>query len=463
MLLALALLTADDVTAPLSGDPVAYSMPAGARHNDDFTVRIRRPGGAWIDIFEQDVIVDLDAPQHASMVRFDMDAPVEVEVRRNSGDASRIAVRPLRAGVVASLQDGVARFTLARPAKISVEFDGDRLHNLHLFAGARPVVASPTRVATKVVRFGPGIHTPPDQPGAVFSFPSHTMVLLDPEAVLRGKIVLDRVSDVHILGRGIIDQPERGFEITYSTDITIDGPTVVNPKHYTLLCGQSDHITIRDLNSFSAAPWSDGLDLMSCSDVTVDNVFLRTSDDSIAIYGHRWGFRGDARNVTVSNAILWADVAHPINIGLHGGGDSAPETIENIAFRRIDVLEHDEDDPEYRGVMAISDSDANLVRQVSFDDVAVEHVQEGSLVNLRVMFNAKYSLSPGRGIQDVSFRNIRVTASNLSPSMIAGYDQARSVRGISIEGLTIGGKRVTSLEAADLIVGPFAERVTLRH
>lgn len=463
IVLALTLLAGTGAVAPPRKDPAAYPVPAGMRHNDDFTVRIRRPGGAWIDVFEHDVVVDLDTLQHASMVRFDMASPVEVEVRRNNGDARRVVVRPARADVAATLHDGVARFTLVRPAKLSVEFDGDRLHNLHVFAGARPASTPPTRAATTVIRFGPGIHTPPDQPGAVFSFPSHTMVLLDPGAVLRGKIVLDRVRDVHILGRGIIDQPERGFEITYSSDITIDGPTVVNPKHYTLFCGQSDHITVRDLNSFSAAPWSDGLDMMSCSDVTVENVFLRTSDDSIAIYGHRWGFHGDARNIAVTDAILWADVAHPINIGLHGGGDSTPETIENIAFRRIDVLEHDEDDPEYRGVMAISDGDANLVRHVSFDDVAVEHVQEGSLLNLRVMFNAKYSLSPGRGIEDVSFRNIRVTASTLSPSMIAGYDQARSVRGVSIDGLTIDGKRVTTPESADLIMGPFAEQATLRR
>jgi len=442
--------------------PIAYPAGAGLRHNDDFTVRIRSPGGEWVDVFEQDILVDLDAPQHATLVRFDMDGPVEVEVRRNNGDVRNVVVRPSRAGVAARLEGNVARFLLPRPAKLSVEFDGDRLHNLHLFASARTRVdAPPGRPPANIVRFGPGVHLPPDQPGAVFAFPSHTTVLLDSGAVLRGKIVLDRVSDVQILGHGILDQPERGFEITYSHDITIDGPTVVNPKHYTVLCGQSDHLVIRDLNSFSAAPWSDGIDMMSCSDVQIDNVFLRTSDDSIAIYGHRWGFTGDARNVAVRNAVLWADVAHPINIGLHGGGDAAPEVIENLRFEHIDVLEHDEDDPEYRGVMAISDGDSNLVRHLRFDDVAVEHVQEGSLFNLRVLFNSKYSLSPGRGIEDITFRNIRVSAIGLSPSTIAGYDAGRRVRDVRIQGVMIGGRRVTAPAEAGLQIGPFADGVVL--
>ena len=463
ILLAIGLLAGAAQVAVPASDPVAYPVAGGVRHNDDFTVRVRRPGGRWIDLFEHDVVVDLDAPQHASMVRFDMAGPVELEVRRNNGDVRDVIVRPSRAGIAARLDGNVAHFTLARPAKLSIEFDGDRLHNLHLLAGAPPAAVTPNRPAADIVRFGPGLHVPPDQPGAVFAFPSHTTVILDPGAVLRGKIVLDRVSDVRILGRGIIDQPERGFEITHSRDITIDGPTVINPKHYTVFCGQSDHVAIRDLNTFSAAPWSDGIDMMSCSDVSVDDVFLRTSDDSIAIYGHRWGFRGDARNVTVRDAILWADVAHPINIGLHGGGDGAPEVIENLAFRRIDVLEHDEDDPEYRGVMAISDGDGNLVRHVSFDDVAVEHVQEGSLLNLRVLFNAKYSLSPGRGIEDVAFRNIRVAATGLSPSIVAGYDARRTVRGVTIEGLTIGGRATTGAAAIDLLTGPFADAVVIRR
>ncbi|WP_211253740.1 hypothetical protein [Flavobacterium daejeonense] len=51
---------------------------------------------------------------------------------------------------------------------------------------------------------------------------------------------------------------------------------------------------------------------MSCSDVEIDNVFMRNSDDCITIYGHRWDFYGDARNYFIHNAVLWADVAYLI-------------------------------------------------------------------------------------------------------------------------------------------------------
>ncbi len=442
--------------------PVVPPSIAGMPHNDDFTVRVREPGGRWQDLFEHAVMVDLDAPQRASMAQFEMAGPVEVEVRRNNGDTRTVRVRPDRAGIVAKLEDGVARFTLVRPTKVSVEFDGDRLHNLHLFA--RSVDGNvPDRAAPGVIWFGPGVHRPPDQPGAVFSFPSDSVVYLAPGAVLRGKIVLDRVSNVRISGRGIIDQVERGFEITYSRNVSIDGPTVINPRHYTVFCGQSQGLRITDLATFSAAPWSDGLDLMSCSDVRISDVFLRTSDDSIAIYGHRWGFSGDARDFDVRDAVLWADVAHPINIGLHGGGRDAPETIERIAFRRIDILEHDEDDHDYQGALAISAGDDNLVRDVLFEDVRIDRLQEGSLFNFRVLFNKKYSLSPGRGVANVVLRDVRAAGGPLNSSIVAGHDASRTVSGVVIEGLTIAGRPIGSAAAADLTVGPFANPVVFRR
>jgi hypothetical protein len=152
------------VPAGAATGPQAYPAPGGMRHNDDFTVRVRSSGADWVDLFEHDVIVDLDAPQHATMVQFDMDGPVEVEVRRNNGDVHSVVARPARAGVVPVLAGNVARFRLTRPAKLSIEFDGDRLHNLHLFASAAG--AAPTVPAGRsVVRFAPGFMFHPISPG----------------------------------------------------------------------------------------------------------------------------------------------------------------------------------------------------------------------------------------------------------------------------------------------------------
>ena len=45
-------------------------LQTGMSHNDDYTVRVRVPGGDWKDLFEYNVQVDMDRVQDASMVQF---------------------------------------------------------------------------------------------------------------------------------------------------------------------------------------------------------------------------------------------------------------------------------------------------------------------------------------------------------------------------------------------------------
>ncbi|UIJ47193.1 glycosyl hydrolase family 28 protein [Sphingomonas cannabina] len=455
LLLALAALPASAQSQTLR----IHAPPAGKAFwthlNDDFTVRVRVPGGEWQDLYEYDVKVDLDRPQDASMVAFDMAGPVEVSVKKNNGDVRRVEVRPTSAGVKARLVGNTAYFRLDRPAKLSIEFDGDRLHNLHLFADApEPELPPP---GPGVVYFGPGVHPLPEGQKS-FRIPSNTTVVVAGGALVQGNIEIRDAENVRVIGHGIIDRPEQGITIANSRNVTIDGPIFIDPNHYTVACGQSSNVTVRDVKSFSASSWSDGLDFMSCSDVRIDGVFMRNSDDTIAVYGSRWDYRGDARNYLVTNSILWADIAHPINIGLHGNAE-APEVLENLVFRNIDVLGHDEDDRNYQGVMAISNSDNNLVRNVRFEDIRIDSIEEGMLFNLRVLFNPKYSHAPGRGIEDVTIRNVGFKGGDINRPVIAGYSADRIVRGVTIENVTVGG---APLRRSDIDVGQFVEGLTVK-
>ena len=42
-------------------------LATGMPHNDDYTVRVRVPGGEWKDLFEYNVQVDMDKVQDASI------------------------------------------------------------------------------------------------------------------------------------------------------------------------------------------------------------------------------------------------------------------------------------------------------------------------------------------------------------------------------------------------------------
>lgn len=450
------LLTAQELVTYPAPQSIIYTQ-----HNDDYTVKVRKPGGEWIDLFEYNVKVNLDKVQDASMAYFDFSGKVDVYIRKNNGDVQSVQVRPLSCNIKPLINKNVITFTLSNPKKLSVEFNGDKLHNLHLFANAiekeRPNPNDPN-----VMYFGPGIHSPKDTPGDVYKIPSGKTVYIAGGAVVRAKFVCDRVENVRIIGRGIIDQPQRGVEITHAKNVEIEGIIVVNPKHYTIYGGQSSNLLIRNLKSFSCGGWTDGIDLMSCSDVKIDDVFMRNSDDCIAIYGHRWDFYENARNYTISNATLWADIAHPATIGLHGNTETAGDTIENITFKNIDILEHDEDDTDYQGCMAINAGDFNLVRNVRYEDMRIEDFEEGQLLNLRIINNKKYNTGPGRAIEHIYFKNIHYNGTSEAVSTISGLDKTHTVNDITFDNLILNGKKVRNAAEANIRIGGFVRDVKFR-
>ena len=435
-------------------------LKTGMPHNDDYTVRVRTQGGEWKDLYEYKVQVDMDKVQDASMVQFDMGSPVEVMVKKNDGTIREVDIRPRANNIHYVQHKNVITFTLDKPQYLSVEFNGDRLHNLHLFANPLEEEVY-FKEGTGIMYFGPGVHRPQDLPNNQIKIPSNTTVYLAPGAVIKAKLLVDKVENVRIVGRGILDHPIRGIEITDSQNVLVDGITVVNPEHYTVFGGGSTGVTIKNLKSFSCKGLSDGIDMMCCRDVLVDNVFMRNSDDCIALYNHRWNWWGGSENITVQNSVLWADIAHPINIGGHGDPNSSiGEVMDSLTFRNIDILEHDEDDVPYQGCMAVVCGDKNKIRNILFEDIRVESIQEGKLFNLCVNFNPKYDKQPGQSIDGVIFRNITYNGVGENPSVIKGFDEDRKVWNVTFENIIINGKKMENLK--DFITNEFIEKVIVK-
>jgi hypothetical protein len=433
-----------------------YSM-----HNNDYTVLVRRSGGPWINLYEYNVKVDMERPQDASMVYFDFSGKVEIFVRKNNGNIRSVKIRPSELGIKYTKNGNTISFFLTKPENLSVEFNGDKLHNLHLFAN--PVERGiPDTTSPDVMYFGPGIHQPPANMKGQYKIPSNTMVYISGSAIVKGRLVCDHVKNVRIMGRGIIDRPTSGILINGCQNISIEGITFIDPRYNTITVGNSKDVFIDNVKSFSYQGWGDGFDFFCSSDIKVDHVFLRNSDDCIAIYGHRWQYFGNGRNYLITNSSLWADVAHPINIGTHGDTETKADTLENIRFENINILQESEHDPEYQGCMAISDGDDNLIKDVYFQHINIDDFDEGMLLNLRVVDNNKYNTAPGRGVERIYFRNINYNGINILPSVIHGYDEDRLVKDITFENLRINGKLILNASAGNIDIGNYTRDITFK-
>jgi len=312
----------------------------------------------------------------------------------------------------------------------------------------------------RTVFFGPGIHS------GEFRVRSHSTVYIHGSAMLKSPLVIDGVEDVKVISDGLFV----GTDVTTirnSRNIEIDGPIAINQPHGTMRCIMSQDLVEKNIRTIGAGQWSDGLGHFACERVTIADSFVRTSDDCLTFYNHRWDIWGDTRDVTVKDTTLWADIAHAVMIGLHGNTPTPAhpdsEVLERLRFSNIDILDHDEDEPEYEGAIGIMAGDDNLVRDVVFEDIRVDRIEEGKLFNLKIAYTAKYNTSPGLGIENVTLRNIHYTGRG-SPgaSMITGRDGARKVKNVMIENVTVGGKRLTGPEAGLLEVNEFVEGVRFR-
>ena len=422
-----------------SGNLTIYPAPANAVLNKDFTVKVRQNGAPWKTLAVYSVKVDHvsdtgHTTESASMCYFDFSGEVEVSVTYNKGAVAQARVRPLSYNIAHSVNGKTVLFKLNKPANLSVEVNGDIFHNLHLFAN--PVDDfKPDRRDTNLVYFGPGVH---EIKGKIFNVPSGKTVYLAGGAIVRGQILVKNAQNVRVLGRGMVDQSIKlGVRIENSKNVEIDG--IFCTQCFT---GGSDSVTIRNVKSMSYYGWGDGMNVISSRHVLIDGVFNRNSDDCTTVYGTRLGFTGSSRDITMRNSTLWADVAHPILIGTHGNTPS-PDVLEDLNYINIDILDHKEAQIDYQGCLSIDAGDNNLVRNVRFENIRIEDFRQGQLINLRVFFNRKYCTSPGRGIENVLFKDITYNGKHAEMSIIAGYDDERKVKNIVFENLVINGQLIS--------------------
>jgi hypothetical protein len=472
---------------------VVYEAPKGAIGCDDYAVRVRKEGGSWQELFVYEVKVDMHHVRRASMVTFDMEGTVEVRVESRKQPVRDAVIRPLSNGIACVIEADAVTFKLNRPAKLSIEINGERFSNLHVFANPleqdapkpdgehvlylKPAIHRTEDIyrlartpkteggaAPDTIYFGPGMHWLEE---TVLRIPSGTTVYIAGGAIVVGSLVCEHVRDVTIRGRGILYLSDfhrfsafRGVRIVFSENISVEGLTLIDPPHYSIYLGKSSHVSIRNFKSFSTRGWSDGIDMMACTHIDVDDVFLRTSDDCIAIYGTRWDYHGDSRHVTVRNSVFWADVAHPLMIGTHGDHHKDGDTIEDVLFENIDILEHHEPQINYMGTMTINAGDKNTVRRVTYRNIRVEDFELGRLVDIRVVWNKDYNPVPGKRIEDIRFEWISYDGANRNPSQIFGFDSERSVTGVHFSGLRINGKEILRPEDGNFDINEHAHHVT---
>lgn len=465
------------VSAITAATLTTYPAPAGAPLNHDFSVRVRAAEGTWQTVDSYSWNVDrTDNGRHriekTSVAYFDFEGTVDIEVTWNKGDIQTARVRPLSKNIATTVRGNTICFSIDRPSDLSVEVNGDIYHNLQLFANAAtPVYRNARQVAKAygvkpkdVLFYGPGYY---DLGQDSIRVGSGQVLYVAGGAYVKGYASVWHATGAKVIGHGIMT-PERqheGIMVRYSSDVVVDGPVTTQ-----IPVGGSNRVSVCNAKVISWYGWGDGMNVFASNDVSYNHVFCRTSDDCSTIYCTRKGYHGGCRNISVKDAVYWADVAHPIMIGLHGDIDRH-EVIEQVTYEDIDILQQREKQVDYQGCIAINDGDNIMVRNMTFRNIRIEDIDEGMLVNFRVCYNRKYCHAPGGGIRNITLENINYSGTHANLSLITGYDASRTISGIHFKNLRINGQHIfdkmpgkpswyKTADFAHLFIGEHVEDVT---
>ncbi|KAE8397401.1 hypothetical protein BDV37DRAFT_292156 [Aspergillus pseudonomiae] len=423
-----------------------YSFPEGLDLAHAYTIQVQQSTGGLHTVESYNAIVSeanttsgKGLEHNTSFALFDFEGPVMISVTYNNGPVRSVVIRPYSYNISPTVQGNTISFTLDLPRNVVVQVNDDVFDTLQLFTNAVETDI-PSEHDPNVVYFGPGLDNGPSSKNGTLVVPSGKTVYLAPGAVVTSRIAFQNATSGLIQGRGVINpRSSGGVLIEWSSNILVKDILILGAKGFSVTTGTSKNITMLGIRSMSSTGNGDGIDFFCSEDVLIDGVFLRNSDDNIALYQHRWNYYGDSKNITVQNSSLWADWAHPINIGTHGNTDS-PETMDGVTIRNIDILDHREPQLWYQGCIAINPGDSNLIQNVHIEDVRVENFRLGQLLNFRVMYNSKYNTSPGRGIRNVFVKDLVYHGSHANPSLFLGYDKDRNISNVTFVNLQINDK-----------------------
>lgn len=405
-----------------------------------------------------------------AFAQFELSKPVEVEIRAGF-DVRWVEIRPKSAGIVPVMgrDHASVKFRIQRPAPLTVEFNSDIKKVVHLFAYA-PEKDAPVEGAPHVRYFGPGRH----EPGLMELKDGETLYLAA-GAWVKGNVRSVGTKNVVIRGRGVLDGtdvPQRGARnmiyLEKTTGARIEGITIFNSLAWTVYVRSSQGTRIdgvRILNP-SVNYGNDGFDIVSSSDVVIENTFVRTNDDCVVVKNLD---DVETHNIVVRKAVFW-NMPTGGN-GIEIGFELRNQRVHDIRFEDIDIIR-----VERGSAISIHQGDASVVENIVFDNIRVEDVRR-KLIDFAVIF-AQYGLDrpasaqerqrrmerggswdgllsytpeekPERAkfrghIRNVLVRNLHVVEGMLPYSVLAGFDEQHLVDGVVIEGLKYQGRRIRS-------------------
>ncbi len=470
VVLVMAVLVADVATA---GKVTVWPAPEGEELSKDFSVLVggetapayiarvapEEPALRWKAM--DDKANSADYYENAAFTTFDMQGTVEVVVT-STAPVTTVRVLPSSLGITPRVEGQRIHITMTEPRPLTLEVNGDWVHSLHILAN-RPEQDPPRQDDPDVIYFGPGVHEVthmeigsnktlyvaggavvrgvigPDEPFRISSYSG--LKTYSPTFQLRGE-------NITVRGRGIIDGSRcsthaRNLMLVQGSDIQIEGIVFRDSSTWNIPIRRCDRVAVRNVKILGYRANSDGIDICSSRDVTVEDCFIRTLDDLIVVKTDRGA--GEAKRIVARNCVLWNEVAHALSIGAE-----LRENVDDVLFTDCDVIH----DKGREWTLRVYHCDSARITNIRFENLRIE--ESPRFISLWID-KAFWTRDEQRGhIDGVAFRDI--SAPTPARIELKGFDAEHAIENVKFHNVTIGGK---PLKTAAIQANEFVRAVTV--
>lgn len=433
----------------------------------------------------------LDQTEIASFISFEMDEPIHVHLTA-ARDFKEVTVRPLSKSIAPAVSGRDIDLTITQCGQYTVELDG--LHNpLHIFANP-PSDFGVDKAAPNVLYLAPGIH----ELGNIELKDGQTL-FVDGGAVLYGSVEVIHKKNVRIVGYGVIDGSREvrdnstqliTWELNEKIDLRHEDTLRAHLAEHHVLRGcvhlysctdcEISGIIARDSSTFAyivadcervRCEWfktigmwrynSDGIDLFNSRYVRIAHGFLRDFDDCIVLKGIKGWDLENQHHIHITGCTVWCDWGSALEIG----AETCADEYHDILWEDCDVIHashvfmriHNTDrahvyDMLYKNIRCeYSRYDLKPVYQHDMNkpfDEFCEHAEPALITS--PIYDGPYSNDHILGrTSNVRFESITLFAPDGSVTPLCSFgskDDVHANRGITLDGITLGGRRLTAGE-----------------
>jgi hypothetical protein len=425
-------LTGSSNAGGVGSEVVVYPVTPGLETSPDFAVRV---GGK--DVWT--LRVGDGGMEDLNVTRFACSGPQVVKIVASS-NIKKYVIRPKNLGIVAKAKGRELTFTIPGPQKLYIEIDS--FPHLAIFADP-PEVNPPKKDDAGVVYYGPGTYDQKE-----IKLESNQTVYISAGAIVHANIRGADLRNVKITGRGIL---HGNVSISGTSHLEVSDIFIFhNSRGWANTLTNCPHSFYRNVKVFSfKTVWGiDGINPVSCTDFLIDDCFIRTRDDCIAIKSGNKEIKTDSISVTNCILVGWQH-ADGLTLGFELNG-----LVQNVLVKNCDILyARGQGHTGGHAAFSIVCDNNGDVRNIRFEDIRVEENVEIKNLELIVTEGQRYGKNntPGH-VQGVYMKNIHWENGD-KPFVIAGIPTGNHiVEDVTFDNCYVAGKLLTSMKNADFQV-----------